>query len=146
MATATKKSILGALKLDVSKKPEKIDTATHRRNNLLAKLDEQILIAQALLKSEVYFGKKTVKETDEDGNISTVTVPKQVRKWFYENNGQWYLEIKYGNKVLELAKDKTAIVVGKLDDMISVIEQIKQAVLAKELDGAIDAVATKKAK
>jgi len=73
-------------------------------------------------------------------------VPKQVRKWFYENNGQWFLEIKYGNKVLPLAKDKTAIIVGKLDEMISVIEQIKQAALAKELDSAIDIVATKKVK
>ena len=56
------------------------------------------------------------------------------------------MEIKYGNKVLQLAKDKTAIVVGKLDNMIGVVEQIKQAVLAKELDNAIDAVATKKVK
>lgn len=69
-----------------------------------------------------------------------------MRKWFYENNGQWFLEIKYGNRVLQLAKDKTAIIVGKLDDMIAVIEQIKQAVLAKELDSAIDAVVTRKAK
>ncbi len=146
MVTATKKSILSSLTLDTSHKPTTIDTATHRRNNLLTKLDEQVLIAQAMLKGEEYFGKKTVKETDEDGNVSTVTVPKQVRKWFYENNEQWFLEVKYGNKVLQLAKDKTAIVVGKLDDMISVIEQIKQAVLAKELDNAIDAVATKKVK
>lgn len=146
MATATKKSILSALTLDTSKKPAQIDTATHRRNNLIAKLDEQILIAQAMLKGEEYFGKKTVKQTDEDGNVTTTTAPKQIRKWFYENNGQYFLEIKYGNKVLQLAKDKTAIVVEKLDDVADVIEQVKQAVLAKELDNAIDAVATKKAK
>ena len=84
--------------------------------------------------------------TDEDGNVTTTTAPKQVRKWFYENNGQWYLEIKYGNKILQLAKDKTAIVVEKLDGIISIIEQVKEAVLAKELDNAISAVATRKAK
>ena len=140
MVTATKKSILGALKLDASQKPTKIDTVTHRRNNLLAKLDEQILIAQAMLKGEEYFGKKTVKETDEDGEVTTTYVPKRVRKWFYENNGQWFLEIKYGNKVLQLAKDKGSIVVGKLEDMTGIIEQVKQAVLAKELDNAINMV------
>jgi len=35
---------------------------------------------------------------------------------------------------------------AKLDDIIAVIEQVKEAVLAKELDNAIDAVATKKEK
>ncbi len=140
MATATKKGILSSLNLDVSQKPTTIDTATHRRNNLLAKLDEQILIAQAMLKGEEYFGKKAVRETDEDGEVTTTFVPKRVRKWFYENNGQWFLEIKYGNKVLQLAKDKSAIVVDKLEDMIDVIEQVKQAVLAKELDNAINIV------
>lgn len=146
MVTTTKKSILSSFKLDASQKPTKIDTATHRRNNLLAKLDEQILIVQAMLKGEEYFGKKAVRETDEDGEVTTTFVPKRVRKWFYENNGQWFLEIKYGNKVLQLAKEKSAIVVGKLEDMTGIIEQVKQAVLAKELDNAIDAVATKKAK
>lgn len=105
MVTTAKKSILSTLKIDKSQKPTKIDTATHRRNNLIAKLDEQILIAQAMLKGEEYFDKKTVKETDEDGNVSINTAPKQVRKWFYENNEQWFLEIKYGNKVLQLAKE-----------------------------------------
>ena len=146
MVTVTKKNILSTLKFDKSQKPTRIGTTSHRRNNLIVKLDEQILIAQTMLKGKEYFGKKTVKETDEDGNVSTITIPKQVRKWFYKNNEQWFLEIKYGNKVLQLAKDKTAIVVEKRDDIISIIEQVKEAVLAKELDNAINALATKKAK
>ena len=142
---AAVKSILSTLNLSTSQKPQKIDKATRRRNNLIEKLDIQILVIQAQLKGEEYFGKKTVKEADENGNIITSTTPKKVRKWFYENNGQWFIEIKHGNRVLALAKDKTAIVVNKLDDIIGVIGQVKEAVLAKELDNAISAVATRKA-
>lgn len=55
-----------------------------------------------------------------------------------------YFEVKYGNRALQLAKDKTTIAVGALDNLVAVIEQVKQAVIANELDGAITAVASKK--
>ncbi len=126
MATQAAKSILSTFNLAESQKRKVVDKPTARRNKLLAKLDEQILAAEAALKGEEYFGKKTVTETDEDGNKTTTTVPKRVNKWFYTNNGtDWFLEIKYGNRVLQLAKDKTAIVVGALDNMVTVIEQVK---------------------
>ena len=46
--------------------------------------------------------------------------------------------------MLQLAKDKTAIVVGALDNMVAVIEQVKEAVAAKELDQAIENAANRK--
>ena len=108
---------------------------------LLAKLYEQILAVQAALSGEECFGKKTVTETDDDGNKTSTTVPKRINKWFYTNNGtDWYLEIKYGNRVLQLAKDKSAIVVGDLANMVTVLTQVKEAVAAKELDTAIETV------
>ena len=140
MVRQASKSILSTFNLAESLKRKVVDKPTVRRNKLLAKLDEQILAAEAAIKGEEYFGKKNVTETDEDGNKTTTTVPKRVNKWFYTNNGtEWFLEIKYGNRVLQLAKDKTAIVVGALDNMVAVIEQVKEAVAAKELDQAIEA-------
>lgn len=140
MAKPAAKSILSTFNLSESLKRKVVDKPTVRRNKLLTKLDEQILAAQAALNGEEYFGKKTVTETDEDGNKTSTTVPKRVNKWFYTNDGsEWFLEIKYGNRVLQLAKDKTAIVVGALDNMVTVLEQVKEAVAAKELDQAIEA-------
>lgn len=141
MVKQVAKSILSTFNLSESLKRKVLDKPTVRRNKLLAKLDEQILAAQAALNGEEYFGKKTITETDEDGTKTTTTVPKRVNKWFYTNNGtEWLLEIKYGNRVLQLAKDKTAIVVGDLANMVTVIEQVKVAVEAKELDNVIEAV------
>jgi hypothetical protein len=145
MARQAAKSILSTFDLSASQKQKVVDKPTQRRNKLLAKLDEQILAAKAALNGEEYFGNKTVTETDEDGTKTTATVSKRVNKWFYTNNGtDWLLEIKYGNRVLQLAKDKTAIVVGDLVNMVAVLEQVKEAVAANELDNAIEAVLTKK--
>ncbi len=146
MATkAAVKSILSTFNLTESKKLNFTDKPTQRRNKLLAKLDEQILVAQAMLKGEEYFGTKTRIERDEEGEITRYNEPKRVNKWFYTNNGNdWYFEVKYGNRALQLAKDKTAIAVGALDNLVAVIEQVKQAVVANELDDAITAVASKK--
>ena len=144
--SAAQSGILGNLELTASTKGAPVDTATARRNKVIAKLDEQLQIAEAVLRGEEYAKMKTVKKTDEEGNQVTVTVPKRVNKWFYTNNGDdWYLEVKYGNRTLELAKGKSAIAVGKLDNMAAVIEQVKQAVAAGELDAAIAVVADKKA-
>lgn len=144
--SAAQNSILNGLDLTASAKGAPVDKAVARRNKVIGKLDEQLLIAEAVLNGEEYAKMKTVKKTDEVGNQVTVTVPKRVNKWFYTNNGNdWYLEVKYGNRTLELAKGKTAIAVGKLDNMAAVIEQVKQAVAAGELDATIAVVADKKA-
>lgn len=48
------------------------------------------------------------------------------------------------NRVLQLAKDKTAIMVGDLVNMATVLRQVKEAVAAKELDNAIETVLVSK--
>lgn len=139
MAKQAANTILSSLNLSDSQKQNVSDKITERRNKLLKKLEEQKLVAEAALRDEEYFGKKTVSEIDEDGNKTTIEVPKRVNRWFYTNNGsEWYLEIKYGNRVLQLAMDKAAIVVGSLENMVDVIDKVMNAVSAKELDEAIE--------
>jgi len=55
----------------------------------------------------------------------------------------WFLEIRCGDRGVELANDKTAVV-GDLENLVTVLEQVKEAVAAKGLDKAIEAVLTKK--
>lgn len=145
MAKQAAKSIISTFTLSDSQKQKVVDKPTQRRNNLLTKLNDQILAAEAALKGEEYFSTKTVTETDEDGTKLRTTVPKRVNKWFYTNNGsEWLLEIKYGNRILPLTNDKSAIVVGDLGNMVTVLEQVKEAVAANELDKAIESALAKK--
>jgi hypothetical protein len=51
--------------------------------------------------------------------------------------------VRYGTKVLELAKGKYAVEVAAEKDLVATLDVIKAVVLAGELDAAIDAAANK---
>ena len=134
------KSILGGLELTATKKTVVSDKATERRMNLLSSLEEQKASVAAMLEGKEYFGTRQVVKTNAEGQRVKETVRKRVKKWFYTNDGEsWYLEVRYGNKPLQLAQGKTAIVVGAQNNLIKVIDMVISAVRAKELDDAIAA-------
>lgn len=58
---------------------------------------------------------------------------------FVAENGKVCLSVKYGAKVLELAKGKGAVEVTSPEELINTLETIKAAVEAGELDGQIEA-------
>jgi hypothetical protein len=49
------------------------------------------------------------------------------------------LHVRYGSKVLELAKGKFAVEVASDKDLVPTLDAIKAAVLAGELDAAVEA-------
>jgi hypothetical protein len=53
------------------------------------------------------------------------------------------LSVRYGSRVLELAKGKFAIEVANERDLLSALELVKSATLAGELDSAIDNASNK---
>jgi hypothetical protein len=71
-------------------------------------------------------------------------MPKRVKPWwFVTDTGKLALSVRYGVKVLELAKGKVAVEVGAEKDLVPTLELIKRAVEAGELDVQIDAAANK---
>jgi hypothetical protein len=74
------------------------------------------------------------------GLTKTVEVPKRVRPWWWAgDSGKVCVTVRYGSKVLELAKGKAAIEVTDAQDLIRALEAVKVAVLAGELDAQIEA-------
>lgn len=53
------------------------------------------------------------------------------------------MSVRYGSRILELAKNKYAVEVAAEMDLIKILDVIKTAVLAGELDAQIDVAATK---
>jgi len=49
------------------------------------------------------------------------------------------LQIRYGTKLLELAKGKNSIDVGTVGELLPVLERVKKCVENGELDAQIDA-------
>lgn len=69
-----------------------------------------------------------------------IDAPKRVRHWWFtgENRKVCFL-VRYGSRVLDIAKGKNAIEIANMADLIAVIETVKSAVETGELDAEIGA-------
>ncbi|MCH8207491.1 MAG: hypothetical protein IIA62_00280 [Nitrospinae bacterium] len=94
-----------------------------------------------------FFSKKICRhqpnEKYENGNQKTVTVPKRVKEWFYCVSDKWYFEVRYGNRLLELAAGKPVIEVPKKERLVGVIETVIKATESGELDGLLNSIKRK---
>ena len=78
--------------------------------------------------------------TGSDGIRRTVEVAKRVKPWwFVADNGKVCVNVRYGSKLIELAKGKTAVEVANAEDLIQTLDLIKSAVTNGELDPQIEA-------
>ena len=134
-------SALTSLKLVSAKKPTNIPPVVLRRNKLSAKLWEQIELArgQTTGKPFVVIKNRTIKNS-ETGLRKVVEVPKRLRPWWWiSESGKVCVSVRYGSKVLELSKGKSAVEVASPEDLIKTLETVRSAVEAGDLDAQIEA-------
>lgn len=132
-------STLNALKLVNAKKPTAIPPILQRRNKLSTKVWEQIQLAKAHKDGGTFTVKRFKTVKDYDGSRKSIELQKRVRPWwFVADAGKVCVNVRYGAKLIELAKGKTAVEVSSADDLIKTLEIIKVAVEAGELDAQIE--------
>ena len=138
-------STFSTLKLTAAQKPTQIAPVVVRRNKLAKRIWEQ----QELLKAQqagAHFAPikfRTIKDT-ETGVRKQVETTKRVKAWWFTaDNGKLAVSLRYGTRVLELAKGKYAIEVASERELGNVLELARTAVLNGELDTAIDNAANK---
>ena len=74
---------------------------------------------------------------NETGIRRQVEAPKRVKPWWFTTeSGKLALSVRYGSKVLELARGKVAVEVGEEKDLVPTLELIKTAVLKQVFDNA----------
>ena len=136
---------LNSLKLTAQQKPTQMTAVQIRRNKLAKRLWEQMELAKAQQTGVQFTPTKFRTVVDsETGLRKQVETNKRVKAWwFVADNGKLSLCVRYGTRVLELAKGKHAVEVGAEKDLVNVLEVIKTAVLAGELDAAILTAADK---
>jgi len=124
-----------------TKKEVAVDKAALRRAKVVMNLLEQADIAKAMLDGKEYVAMRTVQ--DEQGN--SVEKAKRVKKWSFNNGtAEWFLEVRYANKAIEIAKNKTAISVANKSKLVETIQLVANAVENCELDTAINKIAEEK--
>ena len=136
---------MSTLKLTAAQKPTQMSAFQQRRNKLAKRIWEQMELAKAQQAGMQYTATKFRTITDnETGLRKQVETNKRVKAWwFVADNGKLSLSVRYGTKVLELARGKHAVEVGAEKDLVGVLDVIKTAVLAGELDTAIENAANK---
>jgi hypothetical protein len=111
----------------------------HRRLKLVKKIDDQIALAKALANGSTYTTSRFRTVRDEDGGSRSVEVHKRVRPWWFPTDtGKIAVSIRYGARVVELAKGKSAIEVATGDDLLQALATVRKAVEAGDLDAQIE--------
>ena len=145
MATTT---TFSTFKLVAAKRPSERPTSQIRRDTLLARIGEQISVAEAsangITLSKAFTKRLRDKFTGEYFEVKKVRYPKPW--WFVSETGKVCVTVKYGFRALELTKGKTAIEVGTIADLIPTLEKLKVATLAEELDTVLETMPVKKTK
>ena len=122
------------------------DPVTQRRQKLVAAIEEQLKVAEAALSGENYAVRRKTWAKNEQGEKVLVERMRKVRPWFFEQDGGWYLQCKYGSKPLALGKGN-AVYVKTLNDVEGALQTLYAATAGGELDDAISAaLLTKKSK
>ena len=137
-------STLSTLKLTAAKRSNCVSPQAHRRLKLTRKIDDQIALAQAMSKGGTYTTSRYRTVRDDDGGTRSVEVHKRVRPWWFPTeSGKIALSIRYGARVVEIAKGKSAIEVTTGDELINALTVVRKAVESGELDNQIEAASIK---
>lgn len=128
-------TLLNALTLTTFVTDKALSPVLHRRQKLVAKIEEQIRHAT----DSNYQPTKQTWHKDSEGTEQRVTVPKRVRRWWtVRADGTVLLTVRYGSRALELAKGKNAIVVNSERELAKVLDNLKVAVEAGEFDKLLE--------
>ena len=77
---------------------------------------------------------------DDNGGVRAVGVEKRVLRWWcMSTDGTVQLTVRYGSRVLELAKGMDAVELASADELVPVLEQFKAAAELGEMDDMVAA-------
>jgi hypothetical protein len=113
------------------------DPVIARREKLVASLQEQQLVHAAALKGKDHRVERSKWMTNEQGERVLVKTHRRVRPWFFEQDRGWYVQCRYGARVIAADGTNNAVFVKSLKDVGDVLAVLLSATKAGELDAAI---------
>ena len=122
----------------------KRDPIIARRDKLVAGLKEQKLVHTAALNKQDHRVERHKWMTNDMGERVAVKAMRTVRPWFFAQDGGWYVQCRYGARVITADGTNNAVFVKSLADVLGVLDALLNAAAAGELDSAIIQVAERK--
>lgn len=113
-----------------------------RRAKLAEKLSDQIAAATAAVSGTTHLVSRVRRVKSAAGVVSTEQVQRGVRTWWRQlDEKRWAVMLYYGSRQLEFAKNKNAVEVANMAGVVTVLETLRRAVLAGELDAQLTTAA-----
>ena len=110
---------------------------TARRQKLIVKLEEQQKVLEHHVKGEHYVVTRPKWMQNDRGERALVQKQRVIRPWFFERDGGYYLQVKYGTRILSLDGVHNAIFMDAISDLSGVLSKLIADTEAGELDAAI---------
>jgi hypothetical protein len=134
-------TIIASLKVTNVNRPRQQPVIVQRRNKLINALHDQLELARAEAEGREYLKtRRRHVRNPVTGEYAEAMVSRRPRAWFWTaDDGKVYINLRYGTRVIEIAKGKSAIEVGERRQLVAVIDAAKQAVAAGEFDVQINA-------
>lgn len=130
-------SVLAKLNLKTVQRNVVKDPVTARRDKLVAAIEEQQQMVAAALRGERFAVTVTRKVTNDAGERIEQAGEKRARAWYFEQDNGWYVQCRYGARVLNLNGKNNAVWVAQLQEVGAVLAAFKAAAEAGELDKSI---------
>ena len=130
-------SYLAKLNLKSVQRLVQKDPVIMRRDKLIAGIAEQKLVLDAAGRGESYITKIKRWRADGNGDKALVEVPKRVRPWFFQQDNGWYVQCRYGARILNINGKSNAVFVAKQEEVAQVLDALRAAAEAGELDSAM---------
>ena len=113
------------------------DPVIARRDKLLAGVAEQKLVLDAMVHGEQFEVKVKRWRENDAGERVLIDLNKRVRPWFFQQDNGWYVQCRYGSRVLSINGKSNAVFVDKLEDVAAVLAAFGAAAESGELDRAV---------
>ena len=133
--------LLKTLKLTQYQRNNTNNPVLQRRIKLAAGISEQI----QLVENPNYKRISVRTVADDSGELRGVEVSKRVLRWWRVGaDGSVELNVRYGSRILELAKGMDCVELASADELVPVLEQFKTAAERGEMDEMIAAQLAKR--
>ena len=120
------------------------DPKLNKRSKLIKAIEEQLLLIEHKIKGKEYKAVKKVWLDTDTGEKVLTEVPKRIRSWYFEQDNGWYVQCRYGARVLDIVARSNSIYVNKVDDIPKVLKELIEATNKGELDDAIEKVSMRR--
>ena len=139
-------SYLAKLNLKTVHRNVQKDPVVARRDKLATAIEEQGRVLVAAFAGNDYTVKVRRWKTNDAGERTQVEHDKRVRAWFFEQDGGWYVQGKYGARPVPLSDKGNAVFVKDLAAVQGVLDAFYAACAAGEFDAALSELAVRKRK